>query len=148
MNSTQKFAWIFLFAVLIVVITFTYVGSILLFGRVPPRPLGQIVVGSVALGGLALFVLTVFSLTKRQSRVEPESDERDKEIMRNAVLVSFVATWLLLGLVVVILGLALGQTGAIPVYVLTIILLGVLVVTTLVCSATVLVQYGRTDKGE
>ncbi len=146
MNSTQKSAWLMLGAVLLSAVVAAYMGSILTSGRIPPRPLGQIVVGSVVLGGLALFVLIIFLITKRQSRMEPESDERDKAIMKNAVLASFVADWVLLALVVLILGLTLGQTGSVPVYVMTLIFLGVGVMTMLVYGVAILAQYGRATK--
>ncbi len=146
MNNTQKNAWIMLSAVLLSVVAAVYVGSIILLGRIPPSPLGQIVVGSVTLGGVACLALTVFFIARRQSRAEPESDERDKTIMKNAVVVSFLAGWLLLFLVFWALGLALGQTGPLPVYAVTLILLGTLVVTSVVYSVAVLAQYGRANK--
>jgi Na+/melibiose symporter-like transporter len=148
MNSTQKLAWLLLLAATLSVATFAYVGSIIASGRMPPRPLGQIVVGAVTLGGFTLLALTVFFLTRRQSSTEPEADERDKMIRARAVTISFASTWSLLVVVLVVLGLIVGQTGSIQVYWLTVILLGVAVLTMLICGVTMLVQYGRGGKDE
>jgi hypothetical protein len=146
MNSTQKVAWIFLLSVLIGVITFTYVGSIFVFGRMPPSPFGRIGPATAVLVPLVIIGLTILLIARRQSPAEPEVDERDKVIMRNAVVASFVTGWLLLAMVLLILGLALGQTGSVPVYLLTIMLLGVWIVTMLIYGVAILVQYERTGK--
>ena len=148
MNRTQKTAWLLLFSGTLGVAAFAYVGSIIALGRIPPRPLGQIVVGSVTLGGLALLALTVFLLVRRQSPAEPEADERDRMIWRRAAVVSFATSWLLLAVVAFVLGRTLGQTASIPVYLLTVLLLGVAVVTSLVHGVAILVQYGWGAKGE
>lgn len=147
MNSTQKSGWLLLLAFLLGAVTFAYVGSVFVFGRIPPRPFSQIVVGSVGLGGFMLLGLTILLLTRRQSRAEPEADERDKAIMAKAAAISFAGSWLLLAAVVLILGITLGQTGTIPVYLLTVILLGVAVATMLIYGVAILVQYGRAGKG-
>jgi len=90
----------------------------------------------------------IFLLRKKQSPVEPEADERDKVIMRNAVLVSFISTWLLLAVATLIPALLLGEAGAVPVYILTFMNFGVFLGTGLVYFAAVLVQYGRGVKDE
>ena len=82
-------------------------------------------------------------LRKKQSPVEPQADERDKAIMKNAVLVSFVATWLLLAAATLVLALMLGEAGAVPVYLLTFINWGVFVCAGIVYSVAILIQYGR-----
>ncbi len=146
MNNTQKTAWLFLFSFLLLGAVGVYVGSIIAFGRMPPRPLGHIVVGSVTLAGVALLALTIFSIVRRQSLAEPESDERDKMIRDRAAAISLLGSWLLLALVMLVLGLTLGQTGSIPVYLLTVMLFGVWIVTTLIYAIAVLVQYGRAGK--
>ncbi len=87
-------------------------------------------------------------LRKRQSPAEPEADERDALIMKRAAQIAFVATWILLVVVTLVLALVLGQTGAVPVYVLTFIHFGLFVVAMLVYFAVVLVLYGWNGKGE
>jgi hypothetical protein len=123
-----------------------YVGSIFVWGRMPPSSLGHI--GAV-LVPLAVVTLAVLLFARRQSRAEPESDERDKMIIKNAALIGLLTGWLLLGLLVLILGIALGQTGAVPVYVLTLLLFGVFFfVTVPIYAVAILVQYGREVKDE
>ena len=142
-NSTQKSAWIALFGALLGVVGFAYVGSILLFRRMPPRPFGHIVVGSVAIAAVSLIALGIFFCVRRQSPAEPEADERDKMIRAKAATISFAASWALLVTVAAVLGLTLGQMGSIPVYLLTVILFVVAEVSTLAYGVAILVQYGR-----
>jgi len=85
---------------------------------------------------------------KRQSPAEPEADERDKAILKNAVLASFISILLFLAATVLVLALVLGEAGSVPVYVLTFILFGVCLMAGLVYSVTILVQYGRAAKGD
>jgi O-antigen/teichoic acid export membrane protein len=148
MNSTQKLAWIFLLSVLLNTAGAAYVGSVLVFRTMPPRPFGQMAVAAVALASLAFCALTAFFLTKRQSRAEPESDERDSIIRGKAATIGLVGSWLLLAVILLVLGLTFGQTGAVPVYVLTIILWGAALVTLLIYAVAILAQYGRAHKGD
>jgi len=143
MNSTQKLAWILLSSALFGIVSFVYVGSTWALGRMPPRPLGQIAAGCVAFGAVAFFALTVFLVATRQSRAEPEADERDKMIRAKAATASFLGSWILMVAVLLTLGLTLGQTGLIPVYLVTVILMGVAMVTMLVYGVAILVQYRR-----
>lgn len=68
---------------------------------------------------------------------------RRMPIRARAATISLAASWTLLVLVVAVLGLTLGQTGSIPVYLLTVILFVVAEVSTLAYGVAVLVQYGR-----
>ncbi len=146
MNSTQKTAWIFLFTFLLGAAMFAYVGSIFVFGHMPPSPFGRIGSAVAVLIPLLVTGLTILFIARRQSPAEPEADERDKAIMKKAVAASFVTLSLLLAVVILILSLTLGQTGSVPVYALTIILCGVFLLAGLVYSVAILVQYGRTEK--
>jgi hypothetical protein len=129
------------------VVGFAYVGSIIFFRRMPPKPLGQIVVGAVAIAAFLLMAMAVFFRIRRQSPAEPEADERDKMIRARAATIGLAASWALLVAVVAGLGLTLGQTGSIPVYLLTVILFVVAEVSTLAYGVAVLVQYGRGGRG-
>jgi hypothetical protein len=148
MNSTQKSGVTSLFGALLGFVAFAYVGSIITFGRMPPKPLGHIIVASTAVAALVFVVLSMWLVAKRQSQAEPEADERDKAIRARAAILSYVATGLTLVTIVGVLGLTLGQDGSIPVYLLTVILLGVGVVAMLVYGTAILVQYGRGGKDE
>ena len=142
MNRTQKVAWVILFGVLLDAVAFVYVGLIIALRRLPPKPLGWAVTVALALAGLTLFVGLAFALARRQSRAEPESDERDKAIMKNAALVGLITGWLVLALAVLILGATLGQTGTVPLYMLTLLLFGVFFfVTVPIYAVGTLAQY-------
>jgi len=84
---------------------------------------------------------------RRQSPAEPEADERDKVIMKNAVLAGFISILLFLAAMVLVLALVLGETGSIPVYVLTFILFGVCLAAGLVYAVAILVQYRQGGQG-
>jgi len=145
MNRAQKGALISLSAFALSVAFFSY-----LFIRIfVLKSLPQSHVGKLwpILAFVALIGWWVVLLRKRQSAAEPETDERDALIMKRAAQIAFVATWVLLAAVTLVLGLALGQAGAVPVYVLTFIHFGLFVVAMLVYSAVVLVLYGGVGKG-
>ena len=144
MNSTQKVAWLFLFCVLLSAVTAAYVGSIFVFGRVPLTPFGRIGPVSAVLIPLAFIALNILFLARRQSRVEPEADERDRMIRGKAMTIGSVGGCLLLAVVLLILGLTLGETGSIPVYLLTLILWAMFQAAILIYALAVLVQCGRT----
>jgi hypothetical protein len=138
MNRTQKTAWLNLSGFLMGIILLSYpLITILAFRRLPNR----IVVAVLILAFAAQLAWGILVLRRRQSRAEPEADERDKGIMRNAVLISFVSTWLLLAAATLILALVLGEAGSVPVYILTFINFGVFLMAALVYFAAVLVQY-------
>jgi len=84
---------------------------------------------------------------RRQSPAEPEADERDKVIMKNAVLAGFISILLFLAAMVLVLALVLGETGSVPVYVLTFILFGVCLAAGLVYAVAILVQYRQGGQG-
>jgi len=47
-----------------------------------------------------------------------------------------------------LLGYVLGQGGSVPVYVLTFVNISLFLMAMLIYSAAILVQYGRTDRGD
>jgi hypothetical protein len=145
MNRTQKSALLNLSAFLVNIAFFTYLFITIFALKSLPNRAGLMVCLLVfALGG----AWWIFLLRKRQSPAEPQADERDKTIMKNAVFVSFISTWLLLGMATLIPALVLGQAGSLPVFLLPFINWGVFVLAGVVYFVAVLVQYGRTDKGE
>lgn len=145
MNRAQKGALISLSAFVLSVAVFGYLFiRIFALKSLPQSHIGRlwpILAFAALIGGWVVL------LRKRQSPAEPEADERDSQIVRRAVLIGFVTTWVLLALVTLALGLVLGQTGTVPVYVLTFIHLGLFVAVMLVYLVVVLVQYGRTGTG-
>jgi len=140
MNRTQKGALLNLSGFLVNIAFFAYL-FITIFGfRALPNRAAAVVV-------LLVFAMQVgwgiFLYRKRQSPAEPEADERDKTIMKNAVLVSFVSTWLLLAAATLIPALILGEAGSLPVFLLPFINFGVFALAGVVYFGAVLVQYGR-----
>jgi uncharacterized membrane-anchored protein len=89
----------------------------------------------------------VFVHLKRRTP-EVDSDERDRYIKKNAILVSFISLWILLFASSLIPGFIAGDMGSIPVDLLPIINVGIFFVALLVYSVAVLVQYGWGAKGE
>jgi len=145
MNRTQKSALLNLSGFLVNIVFLGYLLiTIFVLKSLPNRPVGIVwlLLFGVLFGGWALL------LRKRQNSAEPEADERDKAIMRNAILVSFVSTWLFLAVATLVPALVLGEAGSVPVYVLTFTNFAVFLLAGLVYSVAILVQYGRSDKGE
>lgn len=145
MNRTQKTAWLNLSGFLANVTIFGYLLiTILALKRLPNR---LVILILLLLFGVPL-AWGIFALRRKQSPAEPEADERDKTIMRNAVLASFFSTWLFLAVATLIPAFTLGQEGSLPVFLLPFIHFGVFCMAALVYFAAVLVQYGRARKGE
>jgi hypothetical protein len=143
MNRTQKTAWLNVSGFLMCIILLSYpLIMILAFRRLPNR----IVVAVLLLVFAAQFGWWMLLLRKKQSPAEPEADERDKGIMRNAVLISFVSTWLLLAVATLLPMLLLGAAGSLPVFLLPLINMGVFSLAVLVYFAAVLLQYRRGGK--
>jgi hypothetical protein len=140
MNRTQKTAWLNVSGFLTGIILLSYpLLMILAFRRLPNR----IVVAVLLFVFAAQFGWWIFLLRKKQSPAEPEADERDKVIMRNAVLISFASSWLLLAAATLLPMLLLGPSGSLPVFLLPLINMGVFFLAGLVYFAAVLVQYRR-----
>jgi hypothetical protein len=85
-------------------------------------------------------------LRKKQSLAEVESDERDNLIIKRAILFSFVSVWIMLAAVCIIPRFIVGYTGAIPVWVLSLINFAIFLIAMFIYSAAVLIQYGWGDK--
>jgi cobalamin synthase len=145
MTRTQKTAWLNVSGFLASMALFSYLFiTIFALKRLPNRAAAVVV---LLLFG-AQFAWWIFVLRKKQSPAEPEADERDKAIMRNAVLVSFLSTWLLLAVATLLPALILGQAGCLPVFLLPFINFGVFLIAGQIYFVAVLVQYGRGRKGE
>jgi RsiW-degrading membrane proteinase PrsW (M82 family) len=137
MNRTQKGALLNLSAFLVSIAFLSYLFiTIFALRSLPNRTAVMIWLLTFS----TLFGWWVLLLRKRQNPSEPEADERDKAIMRNAVLVSFISTWLLLAAATLIPALVLGESGSVPVYILTFINFGVFLVAGLVYTVAILVQ--------
>lgn len=140
MNRTQKGAWLSFGGAALCLSSMGIVYAAIFL------PGNGFVSFRTAQASAALIVLyTVVGLVlyrRRQSPVEPEADERDKAIQKNAAIACFVSVWASLALAGLISLLAVGSKGSIPVFLLPIIDLAILYVATLVYSIAVLAQYG------
>ncbi len=144
MNRAQKGALVSLSSFTLSAAVFGYLlVRILVLQSLPQSLLGKL---WPALAFAALVAWWIVLLRRRQNPAEPEADERDMLIMRRAAQIAFVATWVLLAAVTLVLGLALGQAATVPVYVLTFIHLGLFVAAMVVYFTATLVLYGREGK--
>ena len=147
MNKTQKGAWVgliislFFIAINIWAISTSNFSNFNLtdFEQTTSRPLPMWL-------GFIVAVAAVVFMRKKQSPAETGSDERDELIKRRAVLVSFVAVWVLLIIACVIPRFIVGKDGLIPVSILPVIVLGIVLIVLSIFSVAVLVQYGRGGK--
>jgi hypothetical protein len=97
---------------------------------------------------LLYMIVSVILIRKKQSPAEPQADERDKQIQKTAVLVSFVAVWILLYIASVAACMIFEEDGygTMPVALLPIINLGVFLAAMIIYSAAILIQYPRSIK--
>jgi len=144
MNKTQKGAVfnliVMLFNVLALVFVFT---ELFVIKRFFQSPWEKFLVPVAALLLLAVFMIFYY---RRQSRLEVESDERDNIIKRNAGLICFVLTWVMLGISTIALQFTVGIEGCIPLWLFPFINLGIFLLVMIVYNAAILVQYGRGGK--
>ncbi len=90
--------------------------------------------------------ISIICIRKKQSPAEVDSDERDNLIKKKAVLAAFVSVWIILLASSIIPRFIVGSDGAVPIWLLPIINVGVFYIVLLVYSLAVLIQYGRGDK--
>ncbi len=145
MNKTQKGAWIKLAAGLMLMGTYIGLYIRLFVIKKLPTPFGAF---WVVLGFFLLLGLTLYAIQKKQSPREVDKDERDSLIEKRAVIAAFVSVWILLFAATIIPRFIVGIDGAIPVWSLAFINVGILIIVLFVYSIAVLVQYGRGAKEE
>jgi len=142
MNKTQRGAW---YGVLL---SFLLAG-IVVFDLLDTRvgwPMKLLV--AILWGGLLL--APVYCLQRKKRFPGVDMDERDREIVKKALLVSFISLVVILGVAFVTAFFTLGLTHTVSITMdgLSAIIYFVLTVFVLVLSLSVLVQYGRGAKGE
>jgi len=143
MNKTQKSAVFYLamFLLWAVLITYAFLTMFVITPKVSPAWALLVPFG-------VIFITSLFWVRKKQSPAEVESDERDGLIKKRAVIASFVSAWILLVVASVIPVYIVGEDGFMPVILLPAINVSILTITIPIYSIAVLVQYGRSDKGE
>ncbi len=146
MNRTQKGAWFLLGGA---VLSLTLMGIFYVAIFATGVSLAGIRLMRFGAGLLVVYmVVSVVLVRRRQSPVEPESDERDNAIKKNAPIACFASVWASLALASYIPSLVVGQAGSIPVFLLPIINLIILYVAFIVYGIAVLHQYARAENGE
>jgi hypothetical protein len=144
MNRTQKVAWFNLAGVLVCIAIHIWVVVRFLILKTVPGGVERLWPAAVF---CVLLAGSIVLSRRKQSPAEVESDERDRLIKYRAMAACFVSVWVLLAGATVIPRFVVGLRGAIPVWLLAFINLGVLLGALLVYTAAILVQYGREGKG-
>ncbi|MBC8217434.1 MAG: hypothetical protein H8E73_03120 [Planctomycetes bacterium] len=142
MNRTQMGAWFTLtMAILLGVFGVTIVIEMVTTGT-PARQLIKVWLLLIPV----FTVVSVILLRRKERPAEVDSDERDKLIKKNAVLVAFVAVWILLVVASVGSWFAVGDDGSIPGCLLPLINMGVFLDVMIIYAIAILVQYRRGGK--
>jgi len=145
MNKTQKGAWFSIVSGLLALSIASYLTIQIGIRHKTPEGIGRYI-------WLPAFMLImgigIYFLRKKQSPAEPDSDERDNQIKHRAVLVAFISVIPLFLTASVIPQFFVGLDGSIPVWSLPIVTVLLFYIILLAYSIAVLIQYGRTGKGE
>ena len=143
MNRAQKIAWFGLVSSLICVGLMGLFGVFLLTGPTNEKYqlLRQLVIILSHIALLVCFLLSRTILRKNKNAAEPDIDERDRQVNKKAIMVTFVATWILMFLVTALPMCIFGLDNFIPVAALPLINVGVFLVILVIYNATILILY-------
>ena len=142
MNRARKIA---LYNLIVIMASLTFTGAavgILAIVQGIPKALG----GLGFLGILGLIGLSPILFRKKRGQLG--FDERDLLIYNRASLVAYSLFWVFFTAACMVPWLVLGRGAKIPVVVLPCMLAGGFVIVQLIQSIAILIQYGRTSKGE
>ncbi|MBL7216020.1 MAG: hypothetical protein ISS71_10115 [Phycisphaerae bacterium] len=140
MNRAQKTAWMNLITGFIWVIVMGLASYYLM--KDPTSAVFRLL--AIVSGIVFLFLLgfIAFVLSKKQSPVEPATDERDRLINRRAIQIAFVGLCILMFLATALPMWICGMDSSIPTVVLPLINMIVFLVTLTIYNAAVLILYG------
>ena len=142
MNRYQKLAWWNL-----IVITFTIVFTAVAVA-IEFHIRGYSTIGLCFIAILALLKLNPFLFKKSQSQSGVISDERDSIIVKRAVSFAYTTFWIIFFISSILLFLIIGPRSSVPTITWPLMIFGGAVFMKIVCSAAILVQYGKGGKGE
>jgi hypothetical protein len=142
MNRYQKLAWWNL-----IVITFTIIITTAAVA-IEFRIHGYSTLGIYFLAPLVLLRFNPFLFKKPQSQNGILSDERDSFIVKRAISFAYTTFWIVFMLSTFLLFILIGPRSSVPAITLPLMVFGGAVFMKIVCSAAILVQYGKGDKGE
>ncbi len=153
MNKTQKSAWcgvfISVFILLVPVIRMNIGGAVPALrtnidSTIPMDPLFAhlffIIIPAV------LLLLAIFFINRKRNNAEAEIDERDRFIIRRALIATFVSICVIPIVACAVAIFALGPQATIPIGGFPMILYCGYIVFILIFSVAILVQYGRGGK--
>ncbi len=142
MNKAQKMAWLFVITISVaVLLTGGAVGIFYFKFGLPKALAGLGFLGITGFGGLGPLIF-------RKDKGKVEFDERDQLINYRAVLGAYSVFWIVFTAACMIPWFIIGPSGSISVNVLPLMLCGIGITLTLIHSLAILIQYGRTGKGE
>jgi len=144
MNRYQKLAWWNLIVITFTIIITTTAIAIEIHIR------GYSTMGIYFIAPLALLRLKPFLFKKPQSEGGVVSDERDSFIVKRAVSFAYTTFWIVffVSSFAVHIFMGMGPKSSVPTITLPLMAVGGALFMKILCSATILVQYGRGPKGE
>ena len=142
MNRYQKLAWWN-----IIIITFTIIVTTAAIA-IEFHIRGYSEIGLYFIAPLVLLKFNRFLFKKPQSEGGVLSDERDNFIKKRALSFAYTTFWIVFFLSSFLLFILLGPRSSVPTITLPLMVFGGALFMKIVCSTAILVQYGRTGKGE
>jgi len=144
MNRYQKLAWFNLIVITATIIITTTAVAIEIHMR------GYSTIGPCFFVIMALLRLKPFLFKKPQGQDKVVSDERDKFIVKRAVSFAYKTFWFVffVSSFALHIFMGMGPKSSVPTITLPLMAVGGALFMKIVCSVAILVQYGRTGKGE
>ena len=142
MNRYKKLAWWNIIVITFTIIITTAATAIELHIR------GYSTTGICFLAPLILLRFNPFLFKKPQSKSGVLSDERDSFIIKRAVSFTYTTFWIVFILSSFLLFILLGTRSSVPTITLPLMVFAGAMFMKILCSAAILVQYGRTVEGE
>ena len=144
MNRYQKLAWFNLIVITATIIITTIAVTIEFHMR------GYSTTGLYFVALLVLLKLKPFLFKKPESRSGVLSDERDSFIVKRAVSFAYTTFWIvfIVSSFAVHIFMGMEPKSSVPTITLPLMAIGGALFMKILCSAAILVQYGREPKGE
>jgi len=144
MNRYQKLAWLNLIVIVATIIITTTAIAIEFHIR------GYSTLGIYFLAPLVLLRFNPFLFKKPQSEGGVLSDERDSFIIKRAVSFAYTTFWIvfIVSSFALHIFMGMGPKSSVPTITLPLMAVGGALFMKILCSAAILVQYGRGPKGD
>ncbi len=142
MNRLQKLSWFTLIIIFATIIITTAVMMVEFAKK------GYSDIGLYFLAPLLLLHLKPFLLKKPQGRDKVVLDERDIDVIKRALAIAYKIFWYVLISLCFLLFLIIGPRNSVPVITLPLIAIGSALFIQVVCSVSILIQYGKGGKGK